>query len=55
LEDPGAIRGLHFFQNGDHLFAPHAGKAVQKDLDGVAGFEVVEKTLHRNTRPFEYA
>ena len=37
-----------FFQESDDLLALYAREPVEKLLDGVARFQVIEKTLHRD-------
>ena len=32
----------------DHLLAPYAGKSLEKLLDRIARFQMIEKTLHRD-------
>src|ERR1035437_3710520 len=45
---------FHFLEHGQHLRTFHAGETVQKNLDGIAGLEVVEKALHGHARPLEH-
>jgi hypothetical protein len=45
--------GLRLFKQRYNLLALHTGKALEKILDGVAGLEMLEKTLHRHTRTRE--
>jgi uncharacterized repeat protein (TIGR03803 family) len=42
------------FENGDDVLALHAGKALQKILDGIACLKVVEETLDRDASANEY-
>ena len=37
-----------FFQESDDLFALYARESLEKFLDRVARFQVIEKTLHRD-------
>ena len=41
---------LGFFQQRNHLFAFDTRKAIQKIFNGIAGFKVIEETLHRHAR-----
>jgi (2Fe-2S) ferredoxin len=36
------------FQESDHLLALYAGESLEKLLDWIARFQMIEKTLHRN-------
>jgi hypothetical protein len=57
MSDPAAA-GLHlglgecvlpcFFKESDDLFALYAGKSLEKLLDRIARFQMIEKTLHRD-------
>jgi hypothetical protein len=42
-----------FSQQRNDLFALYAGKASQKVLDRIAGFQMMEKTFHGYARPNE--
>ena len=35
-----------FFEKSDYLFALYAWEALEKVLDGIARFQMIEKTLH---------
>jgi hypothetical protein len=35
-----------FFQESDHLLALYAGESIEELLDGIARFQMIEKTLH---------
>ena len=35
-----------FLEESDHLLALHAREPLKKLLDGIAGLQVIEKTLH---------
>ena len=37
-----------FFQESDHLLALYAGESLEKLLDRIARFQMIEKTLHRD-------
>jgi len=37
-----------FFKESDNLRALHAGKSLEKLLDRIARFQMIEKTLHRD-------
>jgi hypothetical protein len=37
-----------FFEQSDDLFAFYAGKSLEKLLDRIARFQMIENTLHRN-------
>jgi len=37
-----------FFKESDDLFALYAGKSLEKLLDRIACFQMIEKTLHRD-------
>jgi hypothetical protein len=57
MSDPAGA-GLHlgrgecvlprFFKESDDLFALYAGKSLEKLLDRIACFQMIEKTLHRD-------
>ncbi len=40
-----------FFQESDHLLALYAWEALEKVLDGIARFQVIEQTLHGDAGP----
>ncbi len=40
-----------FFEESDYLFAFYAWESLEKLLDRIARFQMIEKTLHRNARP----
>ena len=44
---------FHFLEHGQHLRALHAGESIEKNLDRIAGFEMVEQALYRHARTFE--
>src|SRR3990172_5174960 len=52
--DVGEYFRFHFLEHGQHLRTFHAGKTFEKNFDGIAGLEMVEQTLHRHARTFEY-
>ena len=37
-----------FFEESDDLIALHAGESLEKLLDRIACFQMIEKTLHRD-------
>jgi hypothetical protein len=37
-----------FFKKSDDLFALYAGESLEKLLDRIARFQMIEKTLHRD-------
>ena len=37
-----------FFQESDHLLALYAWESLEKLLDRIARFQMIEKTLHRD-------
>src|SRR5438105_2022403 len=45
---------FHLLEHRKHLRAFHTWKTVEKDFDGISGFEVIEKTLYGHTRAFEH-
>jgi hypothetical protein len=40
-----------FFQQRDDLFPLHTGKSFEELRDGIARLQMIEQTLHRDTRP----
>jgi hypothetical protein len=40
-----------FFKQSDDLCALYAGKSLEKLLDRIARFQMIEKTLHRDASP----
>jgi hypothetical protein len=45
---------LRLFQKGNDLYPSDRRKALQKLIDGLAGFDVVEQRLHGDTRPAKH-
>jgi len=45
--------GLGLFQQGNNLLPFDAGEAVEKNLNGIACFKMVEKTFHRHAGTFK--
>ena len=46
--------GFGLFQQGNHLLALDAGEAIEKILNGIACFDMIEKTLYGNPRSNEH-
>jgi hypothetical protein len=42
-----------FFEESDYLLAFHAWEALEKILDGIARFQMIEQTLDRHSSPSE--
>ncbi len=42
-----------FFEESDYLFAFYAWESLEKLLDRIARFQMIEKTLHRNASSSE--